>query len=376
LGDCEGHRDERPGALTGGRLLILGCGALAREIVLAMPLIVRHHGREPFTLIVAARDPEKAAWVAALGRARSFAANVPMEVLFHAFDWDDADALTAMIARSAPTAMLHAASLQSAWSLASENAWSRLVRAGGYGLTTALQAALLPRLGRALNSAGVTAPLVNGCYPDVVNAGGARISVDILCGIGNVALVAEHLRQHLGAPGQGPLRLLAGHWDVTELIRRPEARVDTPLIWKGEHPVPAEVVSAVPPLAGDVTLNAFGAGASADLLHALATGRDWMGHVPGPFGAPGGYPVRLANGRLKFDLPDAVTLGEAQRWNAERCTRDGVMVEQEMWLRFSTKTSELIFAVAPTLAEGFDFRDVEGAATLFAALRDDLIERP
>jgi hypothetical protein len=357
-----------------GRLLLLGCGALAREIALAIPSIVSRHDAA-LTLIIAARSADRALWLAQLVRARSFAGGVPLSVWSHEIDWSNVDQMAATIAAIAPTAILNTASLQSPWSLGTADAWSRLVRRGGYGVTVALQAALLPALGRALSSAGSDAIVVNACYPDVVNAGARRMGVEIRCGIGNIALVAELLRQHLAVTADCTLRLLAGHWDVSELSLPPEQRSDFPLVWQNERPVEVERICRAPPLSADATVNAFGAGTSAALMYALATNRDWSGHVPGPWGELGGYPVRVEAGRLHYDLPRNVTLDEARRWNTERCERDGAFVEQGTHVRFSARAEMLIRSVAPELAGGFDFKDVESAARAFMELRDVMEKR-
>jgi hypothetical protein len=295
--------------------------------------------------------------------------------LSHELDWSNVDQLAATIAAVAPTAILNTASLQSPWSLGTPNAWSRLVRQGGYGVTVALQAALLPALGRALNSARSDAVVVNACYPDVVNAGARRMGVDIRCGVGNIALVAELLRQHLDVSTDCNLRLLAGHWDVGELSLPPEQRSDFPLVWQDGRTIEVSRIRRTPRLSADATVNAFGAGASASLMYALATNLDWRGHVPGPWGELGGYPVRIEAGQLRYDLPRNVTLDEARRWNTARCERDGALVEQGRHLRFSARAEALIRSVAPDLASGFDFKDVESAARAFMELRDVMGKR-
>jgi hypothetical protein len=325
--------------------------------------------------MVAARDAGRARWLAQLVRARSFAAGISLTVRYYKLDWGSVDQMAALISAAAPTVVLNAASLQSSWSLAAPNAWSRLVRQGGYGVTAALQAALLPQLGRALRSSANQACVVNACYPDVVNAGGQRMGLGICCGIGNIALVAEQLRQHLGASGDREIRLLAGHWDVGELSRPCEQRSDYPLVWQQGRSVAPDRISGAPPLSPDATLNAFGAGVSAALLCSLATGRSWSGHVPGPLGELGGYPIRLEAGQLHYDLPRDMTLDAARAWNRKRCERDGAVVEEGARLRFAAKAAEAIRAVAPELAEGFDFKDVESAARAFLELRDVLGKR-
>jgi hypothetical protein len=362
------------GGRLSGRLLVLGCGSLAREIALAMPLIASRYD-DDLTLMVAARDAGRARWLAQLVRARSFAAGVCLTVRYYKLDWSSVDQMAAMIAAAAPTVILNTASLQSFWSLTSDNRWSRLVRQGGYGVTAALQAALLPQLGRALSSSSTRATVVNACYPDVVNAGARRMGLSILCGIGNIALVAELYRQHLADSADRAIRVLAGHWDVSELSKPCEHRSDHPLVWENGGAVEPGRVSSAPALSGDATLNAFGAGTSAALLYSLATGRSWNGHVPGPMGELGGYPIRLEAGQLFYDLPRTVTFGAARAWNTERCERDGAVVEEGTRLRFSAKAVETIRVVAPELAAGFDFKDVESAARAFLELRDGLEKR-
>src|SRR3984885_502880 len=140
-----GHCLQMGGRLS-GRLLVLGCGSLAREISLAIPLIASRYD-DDLTLMVAARDADRARWLAQLVRARSFAAGVCLTVRNYKLDWNSVDQMAAMITAAAPTVILNTASLQSFWSLTAGNGWSRLVRQGGYGVTVALQGALLPQLG-------------------------------------------------------------------------------------------------------------------------------------------------------------------------------------------------------------------------------------
>jgi hypothetical protein len=358
-----------------GCLLVLGCGSLAREIALAIPLIVSRYNHHDLTLAVAARDTGRARWLAQSVRARCSAAGISFPVRHYEVDWNSVDQMATMITAAAPTVILNTASLQSFWSLALDNGWSRLVRQGGYGVTAALQAALLPRLGRALHSSASPAAVVNACYPDVINAGGRRMGLTIFCGIGNIALVAELLRQHLAPCGARAVRVLAGHWDVSELSMQPEQRSDFPLVWDNGGTVDPERIATAPALATDATLNAFGAGVSAALLCSLATGRSWNGHVPGPLGELGGYPIRLEAGQLHYDLPQSMPFAAARAWNTERCERDGAVVEDGTRLRFSAQAAAAIRVVAPDLAAGFDFKDVASAARAFLELRDVLEQR-
>jgi len=357
-------------------ILILGSGALAREVVLAVPGAAVRLGLSELAVVVGSRDASRAEWLSLLGRARSGAVLAPARFKSLAIDWSDEDRLADAIDESSPTVILHTASLQSAWSLTQPNAWSRLVSLGGYGVTAALQAALLPCLKRALVSASYHGPLVNACYPDVINAAGPALGLKITCGLGNIALLAEVFQAHL-SPANGPMRLLAGHWDVATLTRPSTERRALPPVWLGDERLADEMIRAAPALSGDVTMNALSAGATALLLCALASGRDLSTfHVPGPNGLLGGYPVRLEGGEIVLDLPKGLTLEAASAWNEERAVMDGASVVNGRTLVFSPPAAERLARVAPSLREGFDFADVEAAARAFADLRDHLRQQP
>ena len=62
------------------------------------------------------------------------------------------------------------------------------------------------------------------------------------------------------------------------------------------------------------------------LMLAMAQRRDWSGHVPGPNGLPGGYPVRLKDGHVELDLPAALTRDEAIAWNLRYEEESGLVV--------------------------------------------------
>ena len=51
------------------------------------------------------------------------------------------------------------------------------------------------------------------------------------------------------------------------------------------------------------------------LMLAMAAGKNWNGHMPGPNGLPGGYPVKFSAGRLDLDLPAKLAPHEAIAWN-------------------------------------------------------------
>jgi hypothetical protein len=107
----------------------------------------------------------------------------------------------------------------------------------------------------------------------------------------------------------------------------------------------------------------------------MAAGRDWSGHVPGPRGLPGGYPVRLGAGGLELDLPSGVTRAEAVAWNLRYEQQCGLVVENGRAV-YTGRLRELLAAVSPDLAAGFQVRDIDEVYRAMHTFRVQLEARP
>nr|BFE87632.1 hypothetical protein GCM10020093_102330 [Planobispora longispora] len=111
------------------------------------------------------------------------------------------------------------------------------------------------------------------------------------------------------------------------------------------------------------------------MLGCLLTGGDLDTSLPGPLGLPGGYPVRLAAGRLSLRLPPGLDRDEAVAFNQRSAVRDGVIVEGAR-VTFGPAAREELSRVAPDLADGFPATDLDPAVKAFTQLRDRLRDLP
>lgn len=109
------------------------------------------------------------------------------------------------------------------------------------------------------------------------------------------------------------------------------------------------------------------------MLLAMAAGKPWQGHVPGPDGLPGGYPVRLLEGRLELDLPPGLAREEAIAWNASFEAANGLVVSPEGKASFTGTLGGWITGHIPELRDGFEIGELEAVYGTLLGLRETLM---
>jgi hypothetical protein len=325
---------------------------------------------------IASRNPAKARWVATVAAAHAEALGRRVRTKVATHDWNSIKATTALIEDNAPDLIFHAASLQSAWSLSENNRWSRFVLQCGYGVTTPLQLLLARHVQDAIAASRPQPRWINACYPDLVNAALALTGAPPLCGIGNVAILAEHIRLELGLERTAQVRLIASHADVPTFQRA--RRIDDllPAAWCGQESIAAERLAAVSPLPSDASLNAFNAAEAARLIWAALNGQAIQSHAPGPCGLEGGYPITLDEHGAALDLPVGLTREDAVAMNRKAMARDGATIDFEKgWVVFGSPGHDALVAEAPGLADGFRVTDARDAAREMRSVRQAWLSR-
>lgn len=354
------------------RLLVFGAGTLISEILRSLPSFV---GGEQLHITVATRDPGHAGWMIAVARAHAVALGREIAVEAVPHDWRSVLATTELIDAVRPNLVLHAASMQSAWSLTEPSRWSRFVGSHGYGVTLPLQLVLARHLQMAIGSSHCFPRWLNACFPDLVNACLSLTGPVPLCGIGNVALIAEHLRLHLHQTLRAPLRVIAAHSQLAAFQRERSAADALPLAWLGGDLISISQLASIPPLAASRELNAFNAAAASRLVWALLSDQQILTHAPGPDGLPGGYPIMVEGGAVQLDLPLGFTKEQAVAFNSACMAEDGAELLNGA-VHFVPAAAADLADDAPELAAGFTPENVVGAAEAMLALRSLWIGQP
>lgn len=355
-------------------IVIVGTGSFAARIVFDLAATASR----PTRVLIAGRNGERLAWLRTAANARSAMFGRPVRFDIRRLDIADQGAASSLIATARPTVVAQAASLQNASVIAgSGNAWAKLVADGGLSSTAVFQTVLSSRVARAVREVSPGTFFINCCFPDVVNGLIKAMGLPITCGIGNIAILAHAFAGTLGEQQNGALRVLAHYQDLSPWRQPPTARQGPGArVWLGGTEI-ADVygrfrdVQLTPEPAIDIS------GASAvPVMMALAHGLDWRGHVPGPDGLPGGYPVKLGRDGVELDLPEGLDRDAAVRWNAAHEEANGLVVAPDGQVRYTGRLASSLAKVSTALAAGFHVADLEDVHHDMQALRERLLAIP
>ncbi len=342
---------------TQSTILLTGTGAFAARILFDIAATAR----APTCVVLAGRNRERLQWLNVAAGARAAIFNTPVTVIAREVDLFAEDAATRLLEETKPSVVVQAASVQTSSVIAgSGNAWSRLVAEGGLSATAVFQAVLSARVAAAMTRLGRTIPLINCSFPDVVNGLIKALGHRVLCGMGNVAILSSVFAADRDLMERGRIKVLA-HYQHLGAWRRPaETRSGSaPRVWIDNEEV-GDVFGtfAYVKLTPEPVIDISGA-SGVPMILALAEGRSWTGHVPGPYGMPGGYPVQLTDGALSLNLPPSVSQEEAVAWNARFEEESGLIIGADRRARYTGILRERLAQHSPVLAEGFDVADLE-----------------
>jgi hypothetical protein len=351
-------------------IVICGTGSFAARIL--FDLVATTPG--PLAIAIVGRNADRLMWMRTGAEARADMFGTNARVVDHCLGALTVEAVTDLLGQLQPRVIVNTASVQGGRSTTGmPDGWTRLVQSAGLGVSAVLQARISLDVSKAAAATTPKAYVVNCCYPDVVNPMIAAAGLPISSGIGNVAILAHAFAGALGR-GQEKIQLLAQHAALSA-FRRPAAERSgrAPLrMWLGGREMTNvfERFASVK-LAPEPVIDVSGA-SGVPLFRAMVEGTSWTGHVPGPNGLPGGYPVRLDNGVLRLDLPPGLSETEAMAWNAAFEKENGVLVGADGFVRYSGRVEEALRKVSPTVAAGFAMGEFDAAFDALSALRTRL----
>ena len=112
------------------------------------------------------------------------------------------------------------------------------------------------------------------------------------------------------------------------------------------------------------------------LMLAMAHGRDWPGHVPGPWACPAAIPIALKGGRIGLDLPEGLDREAAIAWNGRFEAENGLVIGTDGRARYTGRLHDALKAESPDSRPDLHVADLEQVWQAMGALRDRMLARP
>lgn len=348
-------------------IMVCGTGSFAARVVCDLAAVAPR----PIIVAILGRNLSRLDWLRTAGNARAHLYGRPATFVARRIDLLETDTLARVLEAARPRVLVQAASSQPSAVISGRgDGWSRLVADGGLSATAVFQARLSLRVARVLRTGAPDCYFINSCFPDVVNSMIAAAGLPITCGVGNIGILANAFAGSLDPGARSSLRLLA-HYQALGTWRRPpeERSGPAPRVWleSGEIDDVFQRFATVQ-LTLEPAIEISGA-SGVPLMLAMAERSEWRGHVPGPNGLPGGYPVVFRDNALTLDLPPGLSEAEAIGWNASFEQRSGMVVQSNGRVRYTGKLYEKIRAESLLLAEGFELDDLEVVYDAMVALR-------
>lgn len=357
--------------MAGCDILVSGTGGFAARIAFDIAATAD----EPVEIVIAGRNRERLDWLRTAANARAALFGGKARFRTHAIDLLAPGASDDLLGAADPRIVVQAASIQTSQVIAqSGNAWTRLVAEGGLSATAVFQALISSRVAAAITRRGKPVTLVNCSFPDVVNGIIAALGHEVACGMGNVAILSNVFAGSAATPPGAEIKVLAHYQNLAAWRRRPEERGGRPpRVWlDGAEVEDVYGRFADIQLTPEPVIEISGA-SGVPMLLAMAAGRPWRGHVPGPNGLPGGYPVRLVGRVLELGLPVGLTQAEAVAWNASFEEQNGLIVSPDGWISFTGILGARLGQHVPSLRKGFAAGELEAVCDELLDLRAKLM---
>ncbi|MGH6954313.1 MAG: hypothetical protein ACREGL_09035 [Alphaproteobacteria bacterium] len=256
------------------------------------------------------------------------------------------------------------------------------IRKAGLAVQLPAQLPVLATLMRAVREVGYGGPVASISYPDLTHEVLDRLGLAPTIGLGNATImharVRAALRDRARSGGEGAkapiVRLVTDrfHNHGAFTCAPPAAAEDRCRVYLGEAGERAdELAYAGPPLRISPAVNTIAAATSMPVLRALLPGGPPTRiSAPAPGGLPGGYPVRIEDGRVSLDLPPGVALEESKAFNVRIRRGDGVeRVADDGTVFYTEAAKSAVAAIDPGLCEPLRPQDAPPrAARLIARL--------
>ncbi|KAE9648823.1 hypothetical protein EJA70_00785 [Pseudomonas sp. PB103] len=334
-------------------IMLAGTGKISNAI--AQTLVLTAGATDSISLVVLGRKLEHAEQT--LGQAQAIASCSGRKITGEAYavDWQDPQSVRPALEQWEPDLVVQMASEQPPSELGNDDAWSQLVKDAGFGITLPLHLPPLRTVCLAIESLGKRIPVLNACFPDLVNPVAARLGWPVVGGFGNLATVAAIVRAQW--PAVENARFFGCHHHLSRFLNKNLELEHMPRCFTAHDEVtPLELLKVLRSAPKPADISTLTAATATSMIRALC-GLDayWKGIVSGPQGKVGGFPAEIKSKAFELDV-EGLDFPALEQWNIAQESGDGVLVNQN--LEYTPAAVELIRRHVPHFKASWSVDDI------------------
>ncbi len=278
----------------------------------------------------------------------------------------DTSAVEDAVRRRKPDLIVFGASLRTSETvMRSEDPRAKAMWKVGMGVQLPFQIPILLSVMRAVKAVAPNTPVANATVPDVchkiLHAGGLAPTA----GFGNPGIMHLRIRANMvrsGTPAaELPVVRIIGGFSYTIPVMfgmNPGDVSKEPMVFLGDDGTRAtsDIIYAGEDLMNILPVNYATALSALPVIEALLPGgEDCQTNSPGVLGMFGGYPVKIVNQKIEFDMPPGVTLEEAIEFNDASIPIIGVdRFDDDGTIHYNDTAKSLMADVDPRLTEPYN----------------------
>jgi len=196
---------------------------------------------------------------------------------------------------------------------------------------------LISKLMKAVKESGITAPVLNNSWPDIVNPMLWRSGFRPLVGAGNLDIVVAYMRWRVSITENIHIPEITIYFIGEHSVTMLGSRTGIPYFLKilvGDEDITSKfdtnsLVSdyLLPGMTGSTAswiVRPTVASCAVRLIMAILNDTNELTHAPGPNGMIGGYPIRTSAKGVEVILPEGITMEEAIQINVDGMRSEGV----------------------------------------------------
>jgi len=295
----------------------------------------------------------------------------------------DTSAVEDAIRRRKPDLIVFGASLRTSETvMRSEDPRAKAMWKAGMGIQLPFQIPILLSVMRAVKAAAPDTPVANATVPDVCHKILHAEGLAPTAGFGNQGIMHLRIQANMvraGTPAaQLPVvRIVASFAHAVPVMfgMNPGDVSKDPMVFLGDDGTRAtsDIIYAGEDLMNILPVNYVTALSALPVIEALLPGgEDCQTNSPGALGKFGGYPVKIVNQKIEFDMPPGVTLEDAITFNEASIPLIGVdRFDDDGTIHYNDTAKSLMADVDPRLTEPYNALNDSERTTILLDLMND-----